>query len=150
MAADALPVILLLMPIFLVTLLPDHTKPIPRPLGWVSLLLGVVAFPYAVVKYLDAANLAETLGGSVGFGPRLLIFGTFVTVSGISIGLSRVMLRSPAGGTHLARRPAPTPPGTEPHRHRPAGAQSGRARTARPAPRQRPKDPETGAGPGER
>ena len=59
MVADALPVILLLAPIFLVTLLPDHSRPIPMPLGWISLVLGVAAFPYAVVKYLDAANLCS-------------------------------------------------------------------------------------------
>ena len=35
------------------------------------------------MKYLDAANLAATLGGNVGFGARLLIFGTFVTLAGI-------------------------------------------------------------------
>jgi len=107
-AADALPVVILLAPIFLITMIPDHSRPIPTPLGWLSLILGVAAFPYAIVKYLDAGALAETLGGDIGFGARLLIFGTFVTIVGIGVGLARNVLRLPSGGTYSSRRPSPT------------------------------------------
>ncbi|HEX9977145.1 MAG TPA: hypothetical protein VGB41_00825, partial [Acidimicrobiia bacterium] len=58
---DALPTLFLLAPIFLITLIPDHTRPIPRILGWVSLVLGLAAFPYSIVKYLDSSVLAGTL-----------------------------------------------------------------------------------------
>lgn len=163
-SADALPVLILLVPIFLMTLIPDHSKPIPAPLGWASLVFGAAAFPYAVVKYLDATNLAATLGGSVGFGARLLIFGTFVTIVGIGVSLARNLLKVPSGGTYPARRPAPgqAPPQPRPSRPvAPTGADPRRAapRQAPPAIRpnpapqtrpQRPADPGRGAGPGER
>jgi len=99
MILDALPTVALLAPIFLITLIPDHTRPIPRVLGWVSLVLGLAAFPYAVVKYLDSTVLARTLGGGVGMGARLLVFGSFVTLVGIVIGLTRSFLGLEAGGT---------------------------------------------------
>jgi len=99
MILDALPTVALLAPIFLITLIPDHTRPIPRVLGWVSLVLGLAAFPYAVVKYLDSSVLARTLGGGVGMGARLLVLGCFVTLVGIVIGLTRSFLGLEAGGT---------------------------------------------------
>jgi hypothetical protein len=111
--ADALPVILLLLPIFLITMIPDHTRPLPTPLGWAALVLGIAALPYAVVKYIDADTLADTLGGDVAFGARLIVLGTFVTVVGIAIGLARNMLHLPQGGTypaHRTRAPAPGRP----------------------------------------
>lgn len=113
MAADALPALLLLLPIFAITLLPDQTGPIPAPLGWLSLLLAVPALPYAVVKYLDAATLAGTLRGSVGMGARILVFGAFVTVAGIAMGLARNPLHLPvatASPARAVRAPAGAPP----------------------------------------
>jgi hypothetical protein len=104
--ADALPAVALLLPIFLITLLPDHTRPLPRPLSWASLVLGLAAFPYAIVKHLDASVLADTLGGSVGIGARLLVFGTFVTLLGIGIGLTRTFLGLPTGAHPSRPRPA--------------------------------------------
>jgi hypothetical protein len=95
--ADALPAVVLLLPIFVITLIPDHTRPLPRPLAWASLILGLAAFPYAIVKHLDASVMAGTLGGSVGIGARLLVFGTFVTLVGIAIGLTRSFLGLPTG-----------------------------------------------------
>jgi hypothetical protein len=95
-AADALP-----------SLLPDHTRPVPTALGWPALLLALTALPYAVVKYLDASTLAGTLGGSVGMGARVLVFGAFVTLAGIVLGLIRNFLGLPVAGTYPAR-PEPT------------------------------------------
>jgi len=128
-AADALPALLLVIPIFAVTMIPDHSRPLPAPLGWISLVLAVAALPYAAVKYLDAGNVANTIGGEVGMGARLLVFGTLVVVAGIVIGLARSLLRLPSGGLNpdpaSARRAAPArrsprgrrsqtaPPGTE-------------------------------------
>ena len=94
-AADALPALLLILPIFVITLLPDQTRPIPTALGWLSLLLAATALPYAVVKYFDASTLAGTLRGSVGMGPRILVLGTFVTLGGIVLGLVRNFLGLP-------------------------------------------------------
>jgi len=163
-AADALPVLILLAPVFLMTMIPDHSKPIPAPLGWASLALGAAAFPYAVVKYIDATNLAATLGGSVGFGARLLIFGTFVTIAGIGVGLARGLLKLPSGGAYPTGRAAPRQPGPRQRPARPTaptGADPRRVAPRRapppvrpnPAPQprpQRPADPGPGAGPGER
>ncbi len=131
-AADALPVIILLAPVFLITMIPDHSRPIPTPFGWLSLILGIAAFPYAIVKYLDAGALAETLGGDIGFGARLLVFGTFVTIVGIGVGLARNLLRLPSGGTYSARRAAPArkAPSQETPRRKTA-----RGQTPRPGPR---------------
>jgi hypothetical protein len=108
-AADALPALILVLPIFAITLIPDHTRPIPRPLGWASLVLGLAAFPYAVVKFFDAGVLADTLGGTVGMGARLLVFGTFVVVAGIAVGLTRLAMNLPSGGTPGARTTTPRP-----------------------------------------
>lgn len=172
LTADALPVIFLLAPVFLVTMLPDHTKPIPTAPAWVALALGMAALPYAVVKYLDAANLATTLGGSVGIGPRLLVFGTFVTLVGIGIGLAGDMLKLPSGATYPARpagpspaapgavrrrRPTaaapaanPSPPERQQMSPRHAGIDPRRAAATPPPHRDRPIDPGRSGGPGER
>lgn len=97
--ADALPTILLLLPIFLVTLIPDHARPLPRIFAWAALALGLAALPYAIIKVLDASILAETLDGTLAFGSRLLVIGCGVTLVGIGIGLYRAMRGLPSGGT---------------------------------------------------
>jgi hypothetical protein len=97
--ADALPVLLLLLPIFVVTLIPDHTRPIHPVAGWASLAFGLAALPYALVKMLDATILADTLDGSVGLGAWLMVISCFVTVVGIGIGIYRQLRGLPAGGT---------------------------------------------------
>jgi hypothetical protein len=145
--ADALPALYLLAPIFLITLIPDHSRPVPTPLGWLSLVLGVAAFPYSVVKYIDASTVAETLGGSVGLGARLLVFGTFVTLIGIAVGLARNLLRLPNRGTYPAREPepaakAPAPaaparrPATEAAQERSSAPRADRTPRPRPSPQQ--------------
>ncbi len=97
--ADALPALLLLLPIFVVTLIPDHTRPLHPALGWSALALGLAALPYALVKMLDAEILADTLNGSVGIGARLLVVACLVSVIGIGIGLLRSVRGLPSGGT---------------------------------------------------
>ena len=122
MALDALPALLLVAPVFAVTLLPDHTRPLPRPVAWVALVLGLAAFPYTVVKYLDATVLADTLGGSLGLGVRLLVFGAFVVIVGIVIGLLRTWMGLSSGGspTRSTARPQRSP-GAAAHRSRAEG-----------------------------
>jgi hypothetical protein len=135
--ADALPAILLLLPIFVITMIPDQSRPVPTPLGWLSLIFGIAAFPYTIVKFIDAATLADTLGGEVGLGARLLVFGTFTTLIGIGVGLGRSLLRLPQGGTYPAK-PEPrsgTPASAAPTRRpKTAAAESAARRT----PEQRP------------
>jgi hypothetical protein len=97
--ADALPALLLLLPIFVVTLIPDHTRPIHPVASWAALAFGLAALPYALVKMLDAGILADTLDGSVGLGARLLVISCFVTLIGIGIGIYRQLRGLPAGGT---------------------------------------------------
>ncbi len=97
--ADALPALLLLLPIFVVTLIPDHTRPLHPVAGWTALAFGLAALPYAVLKMLDAAILADTLDGSLGFGSRLMVIGCLVTLVGIGIGLYRTLRGLPSGGT---------------------------------------------------
>lgn len=141
---DALPAVLLLLPIFLTTLVPDHSRPLPRPVAWGSLVLGLAAFPYAILKHLDAAVLADTLGGSVGIGARVLVFGTFVTLVGIAIGLTRSFLGLPTGGAPSRRsidgkapppRSKPVPvPGGSPMVVDPVAAEARRAEPPAPTP----------------
>ncbi len=97
--ADAFPVVILLLPIFAVTLIPDHTRPLHPLAAWVSLALGLAALPYALVKMLDAGILADTLDGSIGFGARLVVIGCVIVLVGIGIGLYRNLRGLPAGGT---------------------------------------------------
>ena len=105
--ADALPALLLLIPVFLITLIPDHVRPVPKPLGWLALVLGATAFPYAVVKRLDAKLLADTLKGEVAIGATLLIVGTLVVLVGIVYGLIRAAFGKQSAGapTRTARVP---------------------------------------------
>ncbi|MCH7585951.1 MAG: hypothetical protein IH941_12470 [Acidobacteria bacterium] len=122
--ADAFPVIILLLPIFAVTLIPDHTRPLHPVAAWVSLAFGLAAFPYALVKMLDAGILADTLDGSVGFGARLMVIGSVVVLVGIGIGLYRNLRGLPAGGTpgrtstFRTRSDSPTTPKTKPQQTR--------------------------------
>ncbi len=101
--ADAFPVIVLLFPVFLITLIPDHTRPLHPFAGWAALTLGLTALPYAVVKMLDAMLLANTLDGSLGIGSRIMVIGCAVTLLGITIGLYRT-LRGPPSRSSRRRR----------------------------------------------
>lgn len=146
---DALPAVLLLLPIFLITLVPDHTRPLPRPVAWGSLVLGLAAFPYAILKHLDATVLADTLGGSVGIGARVLVFGTFVTLVGIAIGLTRSFLGLPTGGAPSRRSMidgSEPPPRSKPV-SAPAGSPVPVAPVAAEARRPEPPAPTPGAAP---
>jgi len=144
-AADALPALLLVLPIFVITLLPDQTRPIPTTLGWLSLLLAATALPYAVVKYFDASTLAGTLNGSVGMGARVLVLGAFVTLVGIVLGLLRNLLRLPVAGTYPAR-PEPTAAETAARGRHPAAAPP-LTRPTTPATPTAPAPPRTRRGP---
>ena len=112
--ADALPVLLLLLPIFAVTLIPDHARPIHPVAGWSALAFGLAALPYALVKMLDAGILADTLDGSVGLGARLMVASCFVTLVGIGIGIYRQIRGLPAGGTPGRSKAFRTRPKTSP------------------------------------
>lgn len=99
LAADALPAVLLLLPIFAVTLIPDHTRPLHPVVGWTSMVLALAALPYAFIKLLDARILADTLGGSVGIGPAVLLVGCAITLAGVGVGIIRDLMGWPSGGT---------------------------------------------------
>lgn len=112
--ADALPAVILLLPVFILTLIPDHTRPLHPAAAWAALAFGLAALPYALVKMLDAAILADTLDGSVGLGGRLLITGCLIALLGIGIGLYRNLRGLPSGGalgrssTERSRTKAPS------------------------------------------
>jgi hypothetical protein len=130
-AADALPALLLMLPIFVITLLPDQSRPVPTLFGWLSLVLAATALPYAIVKYLDASSLAHTVGGGVGAGAWMLVAGGFVTLAGIVYGLVRALLHLPVGGTYPAR---PESPAAAPVRRVSAGAPASPPPAAPPRP----------------
>ena len=166
LAGDGLPALLLVLPVFVITLLPDHSTPVPNPLGWAALLPAAAALPYSVVKYLDASTLAGTLQGSVGMGSRVLVMGTFTVLGGVVIGLTRALLRLPAAGYGAAApdpagnaadpspasRPAPEAAGTSTRTPVPSPAPGTPSATAtRPFPRwRRPGTPREEAPPGRR
>lgn len=130
---DALPTLLLVLPIFAVTMIPDHARPLPRPIGWGALVLALAALPYSLVKYLDSAVLADTLDGSLGLGARLLVFGALVTVVGVAIGLTRTWLGLPTAGS-VTRNPAVARPRRAPAAPVPA-KQGSVEQPAQPRPR---------------
>ncbi len=134
LAGDGLVALLLVAPIFVMTVLPDQSRPLPRPLALASLLLAGAALPYTVVKYLDASTLAGTVQGSVGMGARVLVIGAFTVLGGLVLGLVRARLQpaaEAAGADDLPDRgpgsapirplcPAlPSPPAPRPHGARP-------------------------------
>jgi hypothetical protein len=139
MAGDGLPALLLVLPIFLMTLLPDQSTPLPTPLAWVSLGLLAAALPYTVVKYLDASTLAGTLKGAVGMGARVLVMGTFLVLAGLVLGLIRPLFGAPEpepGRADPSRVPTPSPgaPATSRAATSPAGAPAPAARAPAAAP----------------
>jgi len=141
--ADALPAVLLLLPIFAVTLIPDHTRPLHPVASWVSLVLGLAALPYAIVKLLDAGILADTLDGSLGLGAYALIVGTITTVVGIAIGLYRDLRGLPAGGTPRRSNSYKTKRQPQrPRRDPAAGTQSGARQGSAAAPADESSDDE--------
>ena len=130
MGGDGLPALLLLLPVFIMTLLPDQSTPLPSPLAWGSLALAAAALPYTVVKYFDASTLAGTLQGGVGMGARVLVMGAFIVLAGLVLGLIRTLLRTPEPGTPDAREAAFAPSGAAARPTGPAGA--GRSRLPAP------------------
>jgi hypothetical protein len=106
----ALPALFLVLPIFAFTLVPDHARPLPRPLALVSAVLAAVAVPFALVTLLDAVVLSGTLGGSIGSGAVLLVGGTLVIASGVAMGLLRPNALVSLAGRRLPVSPAA--PGT--------------------------------------
>ena len=104
---DALPTLLLVLPVFALTLIPDRARPLPQVLGWAALVLGLAALPYAAVKLIDASIVAETLDGSVGVGAYMLLLGALVTVAGIAVGLIRSALGLPSGGNPAISKRSP-------------------------------------------
>jgi hypothetical protein len=128
LALDALPALLLLAPIVAMTMVPDHSRAIPRASGFASAGLTALAIPYAVVTVLDAFVLAESLGGSVGAGPWLLLVGCVIVAAGVALGLLK------PEATHV--RPASPRSRREPASRRPAAPPrpGSRTRTTRRAP----------------
>jgi hypothetical protein len=146
LAGDGLVALLLVAPVFLMTVLPDQSRPLPRPLAVASLLLAGAALPYTAVKYLDASTLAGTVQGSVGMGARVLVIGAFTVLAGLVLGLVRARLQPEAEAPEAADLPeeallapdhAPSPRfATSRSQPGPASPAPGRVRTppAAPAP----------------
>jgi hypothetical protein len=141
-AADGLVALMLVAPVFVMTLLPDQSRPLPQPLALASLLLAGAALPYTVVKYLDASTLAGTVQGSVGMGARVLVLGAVIILGGLVLGLIRSRLH-PEGEAAEAdafadEMPlAPEPPAARPAatgRRYPGGAASPPGGAGRPLP----------------
>lgn len=86
LALGALPALALVLPIFGFTMVPDHSRPLPRWSGMVSASLTLLAAPYALVTLLDAAVLADTLGGTIGVGAWALLVGSLVVAAGVGLG----------------------------------------------------------------
>jgi hypothetical protein len=138
MELDALPALLLVAPIFLMTMLPDQTRPLPRPVSYGALLLGLIAFPYALLKYLDSVVLSRTLDGGLGLGVRMLVFGTFVVVAGIAIGLTRAFMGLATSGQATRRVAAPRRAGVTSRRQRARATTEAPTEVRQPAPRPEP------------
>ena len=138
MELDALPALLLVAPIFLMTLLPDQTRPLPRPVSFGALLLGLLAFPYALLKYLDAVVLSRTLDGGLGLGVRMLVFGTFVVVAGIAIGLTRAWMGLATSGQATRTVSAPRRAGVASRRQRTRATTNPPTEVRQPEPRTEP------------
>lgn len=121
LALDALPALLLLAPIIVMIMIPDHSRAIPRISGLASAGLTAFAIPYAVVKVLDAFVLAESLEGSVGAGPWLLLVGCVTVAGGVALGILR------PDATHVRPAGTTSPPAIT--SRRPAAQRSPRSRT---------------------
>lgn len=147
LAADAFPAVVLLLPVFAVTLIPDHTRPLHPIAGWGAMVLALAALPYSFVKLLDAGVLAQSLGGSVGFGAILLVIGCLVAAVGVGIGVVRDILGHPSGGSTQRRSPiaaAPRPAArTAPAAGRQPVAAPAQGSTAGPATTRVPANPTT-------
>ncbi len=112
-AGDGLVALLLVAPIFLMTVVPDQSRPLPGPMALASLLLAGAALPYAVVKYLDASTLAGTVQGSVGMGARVLVMGALTVLGGLVLGLVRARLQPGAEAAGSDGLPVEAPLGPD-------------------------------------
>lgn len=138
MELDALPALLLVAPIFLMTLLPDQSRPLPRPVSLGALFLGLIAFPYALLKYLDSVVLSRTLDGGLGLGVRMLVFGTFVVLVGIAIGLTRAWMGLASSGQATRTVSAPRRAGVSGRRQRTKATTNPAGETRQPTPQVEP------------
>lgn len=136
LAGDGLVALLLVAPVFVMTVLPDQSRPLPRPLAWVSLGLAGVALPYAVLKYLDASTLAGRLQGSVGMGVRVLVVGASLVLAGLVFGMVRAHFR-----------PAEAAPEPDPAQAPAARPRAASTRVPAPAPTRAPLSGRSAAGP---
>ena len=107
--SDALPALLLLLPSFAATVIPNHARPLPPPVAWGAIALGLAAFPYSLLKFVDASVVADSVGGSVGLGGRLLVFGVVVNLMGLTLGLAWARLSGRLGRKVRTLEPAAAP-----------------------------------------
>jgi len=87
--ADGVVLLSLVLPIFVLTVIPDRSQPLPRLASLVGAGFLAFALPYAIVKVLDAAVLAGSLSGAAGFGPWLALVAILIVAAGVGLSLRR-------------------------------------------------------------
>ncbi|HUG75377.1 MAG TPA: hypothetical protein VMM81_06875 [Acidimicrobiia bacterium] len=88
----------LLAPLVVLTVLPDRSRPLSPAHRLIGSALVLLAIPYALIKVMEAVTLARAVGGSIGFGPWLVLAGVAAAAVGVGLGW-----RNPTG--HLPLRP---------------------------------------------
>lgn len=76
----------LLAPLVVLTVLPDRSRPLSPAHRLIGSALLLLAIPYALIKVLEAVTLARALGGSIGFGPWLVLAGVSAAAVGVGLG----------------------------------------------------------------
>lgn len=113
---EAIIIVALLAPVFLLILVPDHSRPLNQRLGIAATATGFVGMLFAVVRLLDAHTLARATSGSVGIGPWLLVAGWIVTEAGVVYGLFAQDLTPAPAPARLTEAPAAGPAPAADHR----------------------------------
>lgn len=87
--ADGIVLLGLVVPIFVLTIIPDRGQPLPRLASLVGAGFLALALPYAIVTVLDAAILAGSLRGSAGLGPWIALVAILVVGTGVALSFFR-------------------------------------------------------------
>jgi hypothetical protein len=85
----------LLTPLVVLTALPDRSRPLAPVHRLIGAVLLLLVIPYALIKVLEAVTLARALGGSIGFGPWLVLAGVALAAAGVGLGWRHPIERLP-------------------------------------------------------
>jgi len=87
--AEAWPVVLLLGPVLILSVIGDRGEAPARPIAWIGVGLTCSGFAFAIAKLVDAWMAAGDAAGAVGVGAWLGAAAAGLALVGMLLGFSR-------------------------------------------------------------